>query len=207
MALKPQDVMVVLKLCSYQRKRPPMSIIAADLNMSPSEIHAAIKRLQQARLLHGPELEDKPNLSALEEFLLHGVKYAFPAVHGEVTRGLPTSFAVPPLNKEIALSDELPPVWPWREGETRGIALEPLYKSAPAAALRDPVLYQSLALLDAIRDGRARERKMAERHLINRLRIGNVKHNLDLLMEAARLLKPLLGELVFVGGSAAVGEM
>src|SRR6266704_1898905 len=27
------------------------------------------------------------------------------------------------------------------------------------------------------------------------------KHNLDLLTEAARLLKPLLGELVFVGGS------
>jgi hypothetical protein len=27
------------------------------------------------------------------------------------------------------------------------------------------------------------------------------KHNLDLLVEAARLLKPLLGELVFVGGS------
>jgi hypothetical protein len=27
------------------------------------------------------------------------------------------------------------------------------------------------------------------------------KHNLELLTEAARLLKPLLGELVFVGGS------
>src|SRR6516225_11289274 len=30
------------------------------------------------------------------------------------------------------------------------------------------------------------------------------KHNLDLLIEAARLLKPLLGELVFVGGSTTV---
>ena len=69
--------MVALKLCSYPRKRPPMSIVAADLKMSPSEVHAAIKRLQQARLLHGPEMEDRPNLSALEEFLLHGVKYAF----------------------------------------------------------------------------------------------------------------------------------
>ena len=97
MPLKPQDIMVVLKLCTYERKRPPMSMIAADLNMSPSEIHAAIKRLQQARLLHGPEMQEKPNLSALEEFLLHGVKYAFPAEHGEVTRGLPTSFAAPPL--------------------------------------------------------------------------------------------------------------
>jgi len=78
--------MVALKLCSYPSRRLSMSVIAADLNMSPSEIHAAIKRLQQARLLHGPELQEKPNLSALEEFLLHGVKYAFPAEHGEVTR-------------------------------------------------------------------------------------------------------------------------
>ena len=71
-SLKPQDVMVALKLCSYQRKRPPMSIVAADLGMSSSEVHAAIKHLQQARLLHGPEMEDKPNFSSLEEFLLHG---------------------------------------------------------------------------------------------------------------------------------------
>ena len=167
--------MVALKLCSYQRKRPPISIIAADLKMSPSEVHAAIKRLQQARLLHGPDMEDKPNLSALEAFLLHGVKYAFPAEHGPVTRGVPTSFAAPPLNKKMVPGDELPPVWPWREGETRGIALEPLYKTAPAAALRDPVLYHLLALVDAIREGRVRERKTAEQCLINILGIGNVK--------------------------------
>lgn len=175
MPLKPQDIMVVLKLCSYQQKRPSMSVIAADLNMSPSEIHAAIKRLQQARLLHGPALQEKPNISALEEFLLHGVKYAFPAEHGEVTRGLPTSFAALPLKDEIASGDELPPVWPWRDGETRGIALEPLYRTAPAAALRDPILYELLALVDAIRDGRARERKIAEKELVRRLHPENVK--------------------------------
>jgi hypothetical protein len=59
-----------------------------------------------------PEMQEKPNLSALEEFLLHGVKYAFPAEHGQVTRGLPTSFAAPPLKDEIASGDDLPPVWP-----------------------------------------------------------------------------------------------
>lgn len=175
MRLKPQDIMVALKLCLYDRKRPPMSMVAADLSMSPSEIHAGIKRLQQARLLHGTEMLDKPNLSALEEFLLHGVKYAFPAEHGEVTRGVPTSFAAPPLKDEISSGDELPPVWPWREGETRGVALQPLYRTAPAAALRDPTLYELLALVDAIRDGRARERKIAEKELASRLRTENVK--------------------------------
>ena len=175
MSLKPQDIIVALNLCTYERKRPPISMIAADLNMSPSEIHAAIKRLQQARLLHGSELHEKPNISAIEEFLLHGVKYAFPAEHGKVTRGLPTSFAAPPLKDEIAPGDDFPPVWPWRDGDTRGFALQPLYRTAPAAALRDPFLYELLALVDAIRDGRARERKIAEKELISRLRSENVK--------------------------------
>lgn len=152
-----------------------MSMVAADLRVSPSEIHAAIKRLQQSRLLHGPEIQEKPNLSALEEFLLHGVKYAFPAEHGPVTRGVPTSFAASPLKDQIASGDELPPVWPWRDGETRGIALEPLYRTAPAAALRDPILYELLALVDAIRDGRSRESKIAEKELISRLNAGKVK--------------------------------
>jgi len=40
----------------------------------------------------------------------------------------------------------------------------------PHAALRDPNLYQLLALVDAIRDGRARERNLAERDLVQRLR-------------------------------------
>ena len=175
MNLKPQDVMVVLKLCRYQGKRPPISVIAANLGLSPSEVHASLKRLQLARLLHGPEMQSKPNLSALEEFLLHGLKYAFPAERGQVTRGVPTSYAAPPLRKAVVPGDEFPPVWPWRDGETRGIALKPLYRTALVAALRDPALYEFLALVDAIRDGRARERKFAERELPARLRAAHVK--------------------------------
>ncbi len=124
-----------------------MSVIAADLGLSPSEVHAALKRLHRARLLHGPEMQDKPNLAALEEFLLHGLKYAFPTEHGQVTRGVPTSYTAPPLKNDIVLGDELPPVWPWRDGDTRGIALEPQYRTAPITALRDPVLLQTPCLV------------------------------------------------------------
>ena len=168
--LKPQDVVVALKLSGYPNARPPISIMAGDLGLSPSEVHGAIQRLRSSRLLHGAALKDKPNIAALEEFLVHGLKYAFPAEHGEVTRGIPTSYAAEPLKSEIAASSDLPPVWPWHEGDTRGIGLEPLYKSVPHAALRDPALYQLLALVDAIRDGRARERNLAERDLVQRLR-------------------------------------
>ena len=151
--------------------RPPISIIANDLRLSPSEVHGAIGRLHASRLLRGPGLKDRSNISALEEFLIHGLKYAFPAEHGDVTRGIPSSYAAEPLKSEIAVSNDLPPVWPWPDGDTRGVGLEPLYRKVPQAALRDSQLYQLLALVDAIRDGRARERKIAEQDLVRRLRI------------------------------------
>ena len=170
MVLKPQDVIVALKLCQYGGKRPPISQIAAELFMSASEVHAAIKRAQAAHLLHGPEMQGRPNSKTLEEFLVHGLKYAFPPHHGGLTRGLATSYAAEPLCRYISLGNEPPPVWPSADGTVRGVALEPLYPSVPRAAKHDACLYEMLALVDAIRDGRARERKLAEKELVARLR-------------------------------------
>lgn len=170
MILKPQDIVVALKLLGYDSPRPPIAQIARDLVLSSSEVHAAMKRCQAARLLHGPELSNRPIVSALEEFLIHGIKYAFPAEHGEPTRGVPTSYAAAPLNLLIDPGDEPIPVWPFGKGEKRGIAFAPLYTLLPVAALQDPILYEQLALIDAIRDGRARERRLAEQELIKILR-------------------------------------
>jgi len=163
--LKPQDVVVVLKLLGYGSRRPPFAQIASDLSMSPSEIHAAVKRAQAAHLLHGPELYSRPNESALEEFLIHGIKYVFPAERGAASRGIPTAYAAEPLNRLIVRGDEPIPVWPYPKGESRGVAFAPLYRTVPIAALRDPQLYKLLAIVDALRDGRARERRLAEQEL------------------------------------------
>ena len=173
MALKPQDVLVTLKLCSYRDRPGPIpsfSHIASELKMAASEVHASLKRAQSSHLVSPPELGELPNIQALEEFLLHGVKYAFPAERGEPTRGVPTSYAAAPLKVLITPGDDLPPVWPYAEGNTRGVAFEPLYPSVPFAALGDSFLYECLALVDALRDGRARERKIAEKELTLRLR-------------------------------------
>ena len=51
----------------------------------------------------------------------------------------------------------------------RGYSLTPLYPSVPAAAVRDAKLYELLALVDAIRDGRARERSLAAKEIHARL--------------------------------------
>jgi hypothetical protein len=169
-SLRAQDVVVLSKLLSYHGTRPPMARMGLELSISSSEVHAALKRLVLSRLVSSDADGNRPLLAAMEEFLVHGVKYAFPARRGEVTRGVLTSYAAPPLNTQIAPGSELPPVWPFPDGQHRGVSLEPLYKTAPAAALRDPDLYEMLALIDALREGRARERKLAEKELIDRLR-------------------------------------
>jgi DNA-binding Lrp family transcriptional regulator len=170
MMLKPQDIVVALKLCGYApNARPSYGIIAVELKMSPSEIHSAVQRLKGSRLLHGSEMNEKPNLSTLEEFLIHGVKYSFPAERGGMTRGMPTSYAAQPLCRLIKAGSEPVPVWADPNGTARGIALAPLYKTVPEAAKLDSLLYERLALIDAIRDGRARERNLAEKELKNSL--------------------------------------
>ncbi len=167
-SLRPQDVLVVAKLLTYRGARPTISQMGAELSISASEVHAALKRLEQSHLIANDD--GRPVLQAVEEFLVHGVKYAFPATRGGVTRGVPTSHAAAPLSRLIVASADLPPVWPYSNGSRRGVSLEPLYRSAPAAALRDPALYELLALIDAMRDGRARERKLAEEELSTRIR-------------------------------------
>jgi hypothetical protein len=50
-----------------------------------------------------------------------------------------------------------------------GRAVAPLYRSAPLAAAEDPRLHELLALVDALRVGRARERTLAREELDRRL--------------------------------------
>jgi beta-galactosidase len=88
---------------------------------------------------------------------------------GAPTRGVPTSYAASPLSKTIADAGELPPVWPYADGKVRGYSFAPLHKNVPQAALADERLYELLALVDALRNGRARERMLASQELTRRL--------------------------------------
>ena len=99
-ALLPQDVLVLVKLVSYGRGRPPMAEMAADLDLSPSQIHASLKRLERSRLI-APKTSH-PSLRAVEEFLLHGVKYAFPAFRGGTSADETSSRGMPPRPWERA---------------------------------------------------------------------------------------------------------
>ena len=75
--------------------------------------------------------------------------------------GLPTSYAAEPLKSQILADNDPLPVWPYPHGTVRGVALDPIYKGAPKAALHDSRFYPLLALCNAIRSGRTRERNLA----------------------------------------------
>lgn len=169
MQLKPHDVIVALKLASSPEPRPPYSQLANDLSMSPSKVFAAVQRGIHSGLLVRVGGTERINRKALIEFLIHGVPYAFPPDRGPLSRGIPTAHAAPPLNSQVSQDNEPPPVWPWPEGNVRGYEFSPLYKQAPAAALRDHNFYELLALVDALRGGRARERELARKELTSRL--------------------------------------
>ncbi|OGA21087.1 MAG: hypothetical protein A3I01_08125 [Betaproteobacteria bacterium RIFCSPLOWO2_02_FULL_65_24] len=170
MILKPQDIVVLLKLVAWGPQPWTYQRLAVELSISQSEAHAAVRRAVAARLMSdAATAAGRPIIPALEEFLLYGVRYAYPPERGALTRGMPTGYAAPPLNSVIVQPNEPPPVWPYAEGTVRGYSFTPLYPTVPAAASRDPKLYELLALLDAIRDGRARERDLAAKELASRL--------------------------------------
>jgi hypothetical protein len=169
MALKPQDLYLLLALLAQGGEGTTYPELSAFTGLAMSAVHAALKRAELARLLWFEEKRPHVLRPALREFLLHGAKYAFPPVRGGMVVGIPTAHAAPPLTAEIAPSFEPPPVWPSIEGAVRGMAFIPIYPSAPAAALRDATLYENLALFDALRAGNARERTLAARLFEERL--------------------------------------
>lgn len=144
----PFDVAVCLRLL-----RPAATIadIAVDLAAAPSQVHGAIKRLDAAGLLR---LDQRAtNARALHEFLLGGVRYAFPVQRGAISAGVPTAYSAPPLSERVDATDVV--VWPAAKlsGTVRGFSIVPLYPGAPLVCDRDPETYRLLCLVDALRLG------------------------------------------------------
>lgn len=167
--LKPQDLVVALKLYLLGADSWSYASLAGSMHLSGFEAHAAVQRLLAARLAVEVDGRIRPVIASVRTFLVSGAPYAYPPVRGELTIGVPTAHAVPPLLGSSAVVDNLPPVWPDPDGSVRGQALLPLYPGAPRAALEDPKLYELLALFDALRSGQARERDLAGRLLKERL--------------------------------------
>lgn len=162
-----QDIYVLLKLASLGEETWTFRSLSEQLFLSMSQIHLALKRAAEVNLF--VPSRKRVNNSGLEEFLLHGLKYVYPVERGALTYGLATAYAAPPLNNVIVQPSGPPPVWQFEKGDQVGYSIVPLHPNAPKAALKDQRFYELLALVDAIREGRARERQLAESEIHKRL--------------------------------------
>ncbi|MDT8430681.1 MAG: hypothetical protein RQ746_04020 [Bacteroidales bacterium] len=163
--MRPQDVLVLLKIINRKDKPWSQLTLADELFISQSEISASIARSKYADLLHA----DGKSVMALAfmEFLQFGIRYVFPVKPGPMVRGVPTSHSAAPL-KEMVTSEEAY-VWPSAKGQARGHSIIPLYPSVVDAVKLDTRLYEMLALVDALRVGKAREKEFAISKLKQRI--------------------------------------
>ena len=163
--MRPHDILILLKIAAKGTQSWYMKDLSAELEISASEVSDSINRSVFAGLL----AQDKTRLmhSALLEFLEHGLRYVFPQQPGALVRGLPTAHSAAPLNSLI--QSEEPYVWPYGKGSVRGQAIEPLHPKVPEACLKDPDFYVLVALCDALRVGRTRERQLAAQELKKRI--------------------------------------
>jgi hypothetical protein len=163
-SLRPVDLVVAMRLTLSPGDK--YDSLARALGIGLSAAHRSVKRLEASGLVLPHRRAS--SRTVLIEFLIHGARYAFYPVTGPESPGVPTAYSGPPLAHLIV--HERPMVWPSGNGSARGDTLVPLYEGAAALPHRDSALYEALTLVDAIRVGRARERKMAAEMLEEKLR-------------------------------------
>jgi hypothetical protein len=164
--LKPQDIVVTIKIALNRHEKWTILSLSKKLFISQSEVHSALNRAQRSQLVNVEQGRSVAISAALHEFIIYGLKYAFPATLGMIGRGLPTgTSAFADFEQGFVQTDGLPLIWPDATGTEKGITIIPLYSSVPKAAREDDRLYRALALIDCIRAGAAREREFAEAKL------------------------------------------
>jgi hypothetical protein len=163
--LNGNDVLLLVRLAANPDPWTFRSL-GDELQMDPAAVHRGVAHLKEAQLLD----EDRQvNRANVEEFLVHALRFVLPARLGPVGRGVPTAWGRAPLRKQIAAGSEPSPVWPDPHGRVRGPVVAPVSDAAPKIAESDPELGQWLGLIDALRVGRARERKLAANELRRRI--------------------------------------
>lgn len=175
--LKPHDIVVALKLIRTDPDEvaPTYARLAVSTGLSASETHAAVERGLKAGLLRKNPLSEKTmpvaNLTALREFLVHGLKYVWPTERGAITRGVPTATSHGTISSLLNVPmPAMPLIWPKPDGKVRGETIAPLYPKVVGLCDNDPELHEWLALIDIMRLKAGRESSLAASEIERRLR-------------------------------------
>ena len=165
--MRPQDIVVLIKIISLKQTDWKNIDIANAVLISPSEVSEALNRCKIAGLIDSKKKEVK--IDSFIEFLIYGLKYVFPVQPGSIVKGIPTAHSASPIKEHISSGSDIY-VWPYAKGTLRGQAIEPLYKNLPKAVENDVLFYELLVIIDTIRVGRVREIVIAIKELRKRLK-------------------------------------
>jgi len=166
LSLKPQDVVLLVKLLSLKKEDWLQIDLAMSLELSQSEVAKALARLSKAGLVQGKRV----NRSAALEFIIHAIKYMFPAEVGALAVGVPTAISSP-MHEKIVVQDGTDVfVWPSLHGSRRGQVIKPFYPELAEAALKDSEFYGLMSAIEILRVGRARERNFAINYLEKKIK-------------------------------------
>ncbi len=158
--VKASDIYVLSGLLAHGENWTYRSL-ADRLHVPHPVVQRALSRAQAAALYAAARRE--VHLPNFEEFATHALRFVAPAQLGALVPGVPAAWAAEPMASAIRSSgEEPPPVWPYALGRVRGQAIEPLNPAAPEAVEDWPQLGEILALLDSLRAGDPRVRKIAE---------------------------------------------
>lgn len=126
-SIKSQDILILL----YLLTKPDgwlQSEVAESLLISPSEVSNALNRCVVSGLINGDK--SRVNKLALREFLIGGLKYAFPAEVSAKVRGIATAHSASPIKEKIAEGEDIY-VWSHYLGTRRGFGVKPYIKLYP----------------------------------------------------------------------------
>lgn len=158
---------------NYTASRYTARSLERETGISKTQINLILNRCYDVGLAKKDRHLGVPraNTRALFDFIVHGIKYVFPAKPRELTRGVATGFAAPVLKDKLLSAGDFILVWPDAKGDTKGQMVEPLFKSVTFAIKHDPHMYALLALVDAIRLGQPREANLARELLADQLKV------------------------------------
>ena len=171
--LKPQDILVACKLFTLGEAEWPMRRLAGSLAISVGETHAAIERGKVSGILGTPRGRLNVGRRKLFDLISVAVPQVYYAVRGSVEMGIPTAMHAEPLKGVFSRDGRLVPlVWASNLGTVKGESLLPLYPTVPRVVEHDLDLHRLLALIDVVRVGDAKDRRLAT-DLLERLILGD----------------------------------
>lgn len=155
--MRPQDIVILLKIVCYQSPKWYNKDLSKDLLLSTAEVSNSLKRSMLSGLIDTDR--KKVRVQALFHFLIYGIQYVFPERPNNIARGLPTAHSHPFMKS--LFSSEQAYVWPDAESTEKGLSVQPLYPGVVSAVKKDEKLYLMLALTDVLRMGKTREKEAA----------------------------------------------